>query len=190
MTDAPSKRQEINDIDVRALPPAERHPCILATLHTPPPNGVLRITSDHEPRPLQYQLATALPGRSSASMRLRLLLRQPLGRERPDEGTISRHGSPLARSSWCIRSRSVGCPADDRDTSLVRTSSDRDRPLPRILTAACAGGNRDRVAATRFPHARRGVGCDRLGDDPSNDNAWPCVLTGRHQLAPNLMANG
>lgn len=65
MTDAPSTHSEITHIDVRVLPPFERHPQIFGTLHTLTPGKVLHITSDHEPRPLQYQLETALPGKFS-----------------------------------------------------------------------------------------------------------------------------
>lgn len=65
MTEAPTHKGEIPHIDVRTLHPAERHPRIFGTLHTLMPGGVLHITSDHEPRPLHYQLETGLPGKFS-----------------------------------------------------------------------------------------------------------------------------
>ncbi len=65
MTEAFSTQNEIVHIDVRILPPVERHPRIFGTLHALAPGAILHITSDHEPRPLQYQLETALPGKFS-----------------------------------------------------------------------------------------------------------------------------
>lgn len=65
MPEASSTQNEIVHIDVRVLPPAERHPRIFGTLHALAPEAILHITSDHEPRPLQYQLETSLPGRFS-----------------------------------------------------------------------------------------------------------------------------
>lgn len=65
MTDAPTTQTAIAHIDVRILPPVERHPRIFGTLHSLTPGQSLHITSDHEPRPLQYQLDTALPGKFS-----------------------------------------------------------------------------------------------------------------------------
>ena len=65
MTDAPATQTTIAHIDVRILPPIERHPRIFGTLNSLTPGQSLHITSDHEPRPLQYQLDTALPGKFS-----------------------------------------------------------------------------------------------------------------------------
>lgn len=65
MTDAPATQTTIAHIDVRILPPVERHPLIFGTLNSLTPGQSLHITSDHEPRPLQYQLDTALPGKFS-----------------------------------------------------------------------------------------------------------------------------
>lgn len=49
-------------IDVRAIPSHERHPVIFASLEALKPRESLMIVSDHEPRPLQYQLQTRFPG--------------------------------------------------------------------------------------------------------------------------------
>ena len=57
-----SERQEIPLIDVRIIPPRERHPRIFGALGALEPGQVLRITSDHDPRPLHYQLETNFPG--------------------------------------------------------------------------------------------------------------------------------
>ncbi len=42
MTDAATNAGQVHHIDVRALPPAERHPRIFGTLHTLTPGGMLR----------------------------------------------------------------------------------------------------------------------------------------------------
>ncbi|MDR9808462.1 DUF2249 domain-containing protein [Rhizobium hidalgonense] len=65
MTEAITTQDEVPHIDVRILPPAQRHPMIFGTLHSLTPGNSLLITSDHEPRPLQYQLETGLPGKFS-----------------------------------------------------------------------------------------------------------------------------
>ena len=65
MSDTSTQTIDIPHIDVRILPPGERHPRIFGTLHTLMPGERLHITSDHAPRPLQYQLETALPGKFS-----------------------------------------------------------------------------------------------------------------------------
>lgn len=57
-----SQHQTQPAIDVRAIPPRERHPLIFGTLDALPPGGALTITSDHDPRPLHYQLETNFPG--------------------------------------------------------------------------------------------------------------------------------
>ncbi len=49
-------------IDVRTVPPRERHPRIFGMLGALLPGGSMLITSDHDPRPLHYQLETNFPG--------------------------------------------------------------------------------------------------------------------------------
>ncbi|RVP09021.1 DUF2249 domain-containing protein [Sinorhizobium meliloti] len=49
-------------IDVRTVPPRERHPRIFGMLGALPAGGSMLITSDHDPRPLRYQLETNFPG--------------------------------------------------------------------------------------------------------------------------------
>ncbi len=43
-------------LDVRPLPPWERHPKILEILDGLAPGEALVLTNDHDPRPLHYQL--------------------------------------------------------------------------------------------------------------------------------------
>lgn len=61
-TDTMSERQTRPSIDVRTIPPRERHPLIFSTLGALEPGDALTITSDHDPRPLHYQLETNFPG--------------------------------------------------------------------------------------------------------------------------------
>lgn len=52
---------EIPTIDVRTLPPYERHPRIFSVLAALKPGQSFAIVSDHEPRPLQYQIQARFP---------------------------------------------------------------------------------------------------------------------------------
>jgi uncharacterized protein (DUF2249 family) len=52
-------------IDVRAIPPRERHSLIFGTLRTLPVNDALELVNDHDPRPLYHQLQAEMPGRFS-----------------------------------------------------------------------------------------------------------------------------
>ncbi|ARM92178.1 UNVERIFIED_ORG: uncharacterized protein (DUF2249 family) [Rhizobium aethiopicum] len=63
MTDAQTIHAEAPHIDVRTIHPIERHPRIFGTLSALTPGDAMLITSDHEPRPLHYQLETAFPGK-------------------------------------------------------------------------------------------------------------------------------
>lgn len=47
------QRQPI--IDVREIPPRERHPLIFQTFDALAPGDALILVNDHEPRPLYYQ---------------------------------------------------------------------------------------------------------------------------------------
>ncbi len=60
-----SDPQEIPSIDVRTIPPYERHPRIFGMLATLEPGGSMLIASDHAPRLLQYQIETNHPGQFS-----------------------------------------------------------------------------------------------------------------------------
>lgn len=53
---------DIATIDVRAISPFERHPRIFSVLQALKPSQSLAIVSDHEPRPLQYQIQARFPG--------------------------------------------------------------------------------------------------------------------------------
>lgn len=48
--------QDIPEIDVRQIPPGQRHPAIFGILTALAPGAVMRVTSDHDPRPLRYQI--------------------------------------------------------------------------------------------------------------------------------------
>lgn len=57
-----SEAQTETNIDVRIIPHRERHPRIFGALGALAQGQSLQITSDHDPRPLLYQLATNFPG--------------------------------------------------------------------------------------------------------------------------------
>lgn len=48
-------------IDVRTLMPGERHLAIFGVLTNLAPGGAMLVTSDHDPRPLHYQIETRYP---------------------------------------------------------------------------------------------------------------------------------
>ena len=49
-------------VDVRDMPPRERHPRIFATFDGLPVGGVLTLVNDHDPKPLFYQMQAERPG--------------------------------------------------------------------------------------------------------------------------------
>jgi uncharacterized protein (DUF2249 family) len=53
---------DIPTIDVRTIPPRERHPRIFSVLEALKSGQSFAIVSDHEPRPLQYQVQARFPG--------------------------------------------------------------------------------------------------------------------------------
>ena len=58
----PDERAETPTIDVRTIPPHERHPRIFSVLQALRPSQSFAIVSDHEPRPLQYLIQARFPG--------------------------------------------------------------------------------------------------------------------------------
>jgi uncharacterized protein (DUF2249 family) len=50
------------EIDIRTLPPAERHRAIHLRLEELEPGRTLRVVNDHDPRPVRYELEDAHPG--------------------------------------------------------------------------------------------------------------------------------
>ena len=51
----------IPEIDVRQIPPSHRHPTIFGVLTALSPGGAMHVTSDHDPRPLHYQIESRYP---------------------------------------------------------------------------------------------------------------------------------
>lgn len=49
-------------IDVRTVPPRERHPLIFQTFDALGDGGTMDIVNDHDPRPLYYQMQAEQPG--------------------------------------------------------------------------------------------------------------------------------
>ncbi len=56
-----SNSENIPLIDVRTIAPPDRHPKIFGVLAALAPGGIMHVTSDHDPRPLHYQIATRYP---------------------------------------------------------------------------------------------------------------------------------
>lgn len=49
-------------LDVRQMPPWERHPKIFESLDSLGVGETLKLVNDHEPRPLHYQIMAERPG--------------------------------------------------------------------------------------------------------------------------------
>jgi uncharacterized protein (DUF2249 family) len=49
------------EIDVRTIPPRDRHPLIFEQLDALAPGTSLRLVNDHDPRPLRYQMDAERP---------------------------------------------------------------------------------------------------------------------------------
>ncbi|MBB2973692.1 DUF2249 domain-containing protein [Mesorhizobium sp. RMAD-H1] len=54
--------KDIPLIDVRIIAPAERHPRIFGALTMLAPGAKMHVVSDHDPRPLHYQIEARYPG--------------------------------------------------------------------------------------------------------------------------------
>ena len=52
---------DVQVIDVREIPPRERHPLIFSTWEALAPGAVFEIVNDHDPKPLYYQLEAEYP---------------------------------------------------------------------------------------------------------------------------------
>lgn len=58
-----ARRAEAAVLDVRPLPPQERHPTVLAAFDALEPGEAILLVNDHDPIPLAYQLQALRPGR-------------------------------------------------------------------------------------------------------------------------------
>ena len=55
--------QATTTLDVREIPPRERHPRIFTTFESLAPGGAFELVNDHDPKPLQYQFEAEFPDR-------------------------------------------------------------------------------------------------------------------------------
>ena len=49
-------------VDVRTIPPRERHPLIFSTFGALQSGAAMEVVNDHDPRPLYYQFNAQVPG--------------------------------------------------------------------------------------------------------------------------------
>lgn len=49
-------------LDVRLIPPRERHPMIFSTFDQLQPGDAILLVNDHDPKPLYYQFQAEMPG--------------------------------------------------------------------------------------------------------------------------------
>lgn len=57
--------QTASRIDVRTIPPRERHPLIFSTFDGLAPGQALELVNDHDPAPLYHQFNATAPGEFS-----------------------------------------------------------------------------------------------------------------------------
>jgi uncharacterized protein (DUF2249 family) len=58
MTSAPT-----STLDIRAIPPRERHPAIFSTFGQLGAGQTLELINDHDPQPLRHQFQAEMPGK-------------------------------------------------------------------------------------------------------------------------------
>lgn len=51
-----------SSLDIRTIPPRERHPLIFSTFEKLAVGDAMELVNDHDPRPLHYQFDDRLPG--------------------------------------------------------------------------------------------------------------------------------
>ncbi|MBI3015930.1 MAG: DUF2249 domain-containing protein [Candidatus Tectomicrobia bacterium] len=51
------------ELDVRPIPPREKHPRIFSTFDQLPEGGSFLLINDHDPKPLYYQFQAERPGK-------------------------------------------------------------------------------------------------------------------------------
>lgn len=59
----PALTQTTTTIDVRSIPPQERHPLIFTTFNKLATAQAIELVNDHDPQPLRAQFQELLPGR-------------------------------------------------------------------------------------------------------------------------------
>lgn len=57
--------ESVVTLDLRELPPRERHERIFDVYHHLPINGTIKLINDHDPKPLYYQFQAEHPGEVS-----------------------------------------------------------------------------------------------------------------------------
>jgi uncharacterized protein (DUF2249 family) len=62
MHDTPGTSEQSETLDVRTIPPAQRHPTIFQRFETLPVGGGFTLVNDHDPKPLYYQLSFEYSG--------------------------------------------------------------------------------------------------------------------------------
>lgn len=51
------------ELDVRPIPPPQKHPRIFQTFESLAPGESMILINDHDPKPLYYQFAAEIPGK-------------------------------------------------------------------------------------------------------------------------------
>jgi uncharacterized protein (DUF2249 family) len=59
------------ELDVRDIPPKDRHPKIMATFEAMDSGETLRLINDHEPKPLAYEMQAEIDAFDAANYEVR-----------------------------------------------------------------------------------------------------------------------
>jgi len=62
MSDSSQSNEQLESLDVRVIPPAQRHPMIFQRFAALPEGGSFVLVNDHDPKPLYYQLSFEYAG--------------------------------------------------------------------------------------------------------------------------------
>ena len=62
MSDTSDTSEQNDTLDVRTIPPAQRHPMIFQRFVALPVGGSFVLVNDHDPKPLYYQLVAEYQG--------------------------------------------------------------------------------------------------------------------------------
>jgi uncharacterized protein (DUF2249 family) len=57
------KAQTGDQLDVRVIPPPQKHPTIISRFEALQPGQSFTLVNDHDPKPLYYQFSAEMPGR-------------------------------------------------------------------------------------------------------------------------------
>lgn len=117
-------------VDVREMPPRERHPKIFAAWESLPVGSAMRLVNDHDPKPLYYEFKAERAGEFEWVPEEQGPERWSIRIVRVKAGAAAEPGAPAARPAWAAEGSAE---LDVRDD--LRAGKE---PFPRIMEAVGA----------------------------------------------------